>query len=85
MNRFKYAVRRRMQSEGWSVHEITHGIVDFLCYRHGKVKLIRAKPHAHIYRAERKALCKLGKDFGVHILYAYEAQGHELVFKRIYP
>ncbi len=88
MKHFRDAVRRHMEREGWHVYPVTfrnRPIVNLLCWRNGKVKLIRTKAHEHIYQKERKALRKLGREFEVHILYAYEAQGHELVFKRIYP
>ena len=85
MKHFRDAVRRHMEREGWHVYPVTDSIVNFLCYRNGKTRLIRTKAHGHIYQKERKALRKLGKDFGIHILYVYEGFGRELVFKRIYP
>ena len=85
MKHFRGAVCRHMERDGWHVYPVTDSIVNFLCWRHGKTRLIRTKAHGHIYQKERKLLHRLGKDFGVHVLYAYEAQEHELVFKRIYP
>ncbi len=85
---FKYRVRLRMESEGWTVFPIcdSDSPIDLLCFRARYEKNmtvgIRAKAHGHVYQQEREALVALGKELRIGIFYVHESQTRDLVFIR---
>lgn len=88
MKSFKQRVINLLRSQDWNIqYTDTIPFIDFFSVRPGvHIKnAYRVKAHGHLTHREQDALHEYGRTHNMHVLYAHESDGHEIVFVRLFP